>query len=52
MTIDQLDKIAAHSGKIRENSEFSMIYFKKQFAEELHNENIDKLSHEEKIEIL
>ena len=29
-----------------------MIYFKKQFAEELHNEDLDKLSHEEKIESL
>ena len=29
-----------------------MIYFKKQFCEELHNENIDLLSNEEKIQNL
>jgi hypothetical protein len=52
MTINQLDMVSAKSNKMRDDPEFNMIYFKKQFAEELHNENIENLSHEDKIENL
>ena len=52
MTIDQLDLISANSERIRQDPEFNLIYFKKQFAEELHSDNIQSLTHEDKLETL
>jgi hypothetical protein len=52
LTISQLDLLASCSEKIRAEPEFNMIYFKKQFVEELHNENQENLTLEEKLENL